>query len=807
MEINDKLARIIRIPPLLITAVFTIILVSFMMVQSHDKAEMLIVQLRKDHLADQKRQLRTRVSQLALHIQYQSEAFYRNLAFNIQERIDTAFDIANELYKRNRGESKEEILSRLVSALRNIRYNNGQGEYFIYTLQGQAIMVPSNPGLEGSFLWDRQDLDGVFYVRELVRKARAADHSLFQWTLGKSDGDTEKACEQIGSASYFAPCDVIIGVREQAEDLKENLQRQLLDWVQRGYTRKFDRLFIFDNKGQLLVDPALQIAGMQECSPDRSAFTFGKIAAMEGKGGFISHLCKNHGETIEILSYLAAVPDWQWVLGAMEDKEVVNKHLADKIAVTKQQNRADLLQLLLGCLAIMGMVAWLTFYLSRRVSRQVYEKMMFDELTGLPNRNYFTLQVQSEIQTGKTVVVLNVDIDEFSAINERFNRSVGDMLLRKVADRLREVVDDDSQLCRVSGDEFLLYFKELVPCELSNTDAQPYIGVVKDVLRKPFLVGREQVRITCAIGAVCTGGFRSSANELLRRANIVLFRAKNEGKDRHSCYNSGIEKVLQRDKAVADALVVALSHKEIHVVYQPQILSENGKIYAVEALCRWTSASLGFVAPDEFIPIAEKSGFILPLGFYVFRRACEDVLKWMANGDGAVKVSINISPRQLLHSGFISEIHRIVKEVGISPERITLEITENLLITDLEEVKPILERLDSFGFEISLDDFGTGESSLVHIHRLPIVELKIDRTFVARMIESYQAASLVKSILAISRSNALRIVAEGVETAEHVDWLKKHNCDLFQGYFFSKPVDMDVLQEMYPVEVPVLTER
>ncbi|PIE42016.1 MAG: hypothetical protein CSA50_09525, partial [Gammaproteobacteria bacterium] len=265
-----------------------------------------------------------------------------------------------------------------------------------------------------------------------------------------------------------------------------------------------------------------------------------------------------------------------------------------------------------------------------------------------------------------------------------------------------------------------------------------------------------KVHITCAIGAVCSGSFRSSINDLLRRANIMLFRAKSEGKNRYSCYNSSIEKVLQRDTMLEKALVNALSNDEIHIVYQPQINSQSGKIDAVEALCRWTSVELGIVSPEEFIPVAEKNGFILPLGYYILRKACRDILQWSGDGEYPVNISINISPRQLLHSNFIPELQKIIDEVGIAPQRVTIEITENLLFTDVKEAAQVLRKLDTIGFDISLDDFGTGASSLTHIHQLPIGELKIDRSFVMNMFSNSQTKSLIKSILAVSVFSILR---------------------------------------------------
>lgn len=804
MEISDKLARFIQIPSLLIMAVFFVILTFFMMIQSHNKTEMLISQLQKDFAVEQKRHLRIQALQLALHMKYQSEAFYDDLAVSMQERVDEAVDIASEIYRKNKGRSKKRIRSLIVSVLRNIRFNNGRGYYFIYSSQGEVVMLPLAPEMEGVSGWDEQDEDENYFVRELINKARNADRSLLEWSYPKQDGHNSEegdAYTRVGSAFYFAPCDIIIGTADDIDGLTKSLQQRLLQWAERGQRSRFEHLFVFNEDGEVLSNSSgFKLMERELCDQHgKEIVQFRTISELENGEGFLTHLCSRQEEEIEMRFFLKTVPKWHWVVGALEDTEAVDRHLSPKIAVIKQQNRASLVRLLIGCMIIMGLGAWFINYQSRRVSRYVYKKMMFDDLSGLPNRNYFAIQVQMEIEAGRTVVVLNVDIDEFSAINEWFGRDAGDLLLCDIVERLRTVVDTESQLCRVSSDEFLVYFKEEEFSQLGRIDSFSYIQIVRNALTKPFFIGNVEVKITCAIGAVSSQNFKGSVNGLLRRANIVLFRMKNEGRGQHGCYDLAIEKSLQRNKVIADTLATALANNEFHIVYQPQFLSRNRKIFGVEALCRWNSSSLGSVTPDEFIPIAEKSGFILPLGFYIFRKACEDVFTWMENGKNAVRVSINISPRQLLHTSFVSEIQKIIENIGIESERITLEITENLLFTDLEAVKPILENLDKLGFEISLDDFGTGASSLVHVHKLPIHELKIDRTFVAKINNTSQAASLVKSILAISNSNSLRIVAEGVETKEHISRLEADNCDLFQGYFFSEPLDISELKNKFPL--------
>ncbi len=795
MEIGDKLAKLIRIPPLLITAFFSIVVIASIIYQSHNKAEILVSYLRENYTEKQQEQLQDQVQQFSLYINYVLKKVYQQAATDLQEHVETALDVANTIYTSNPQKSKKEVISDIAAALRSISFKDNDGSFFIYTQDGQAIMTPNTPEEEGRIVFEKRGDNGVPFVKELIENAQTAQRKLVHWTLNKPE-NSEQIYKKAGYSALFDKYGLIIGMEIGTERLQQKIQQRLQEWVWQGYSHRYNHLFVLNNKGKLLIDPTCAIRIPSPCiSEDQNSFScLKKEEILNVKEGFF--YCNRNGQKVEL--FIKTIPECDWIIGAIQTDTTLISLLSNKISIIKQQSMIDLLQLLIGCLVIMGFVIWLAFYLSQQMSNGLHQRMMLDNLTDLPNRSAFISQVEAEVRAGKTLTVLNIDIDDFSTINERFNHKIGDQLLCQIVTRLKEIVADDSHLCRVAGDEFLLYFEKVIPCELGEIDVSTEISAVRTALLEPFFIAKEKIYVTCAIGAVYTGSFRSSINELLRKANIMLFRAKSEGKNRYSCYNSGIEKILQRDSVLERALVTSLSNNEIHLVYQPQVDCRSGEIYAVEALCRWTSEELGIVSPDEFIPVAEKNGFILPLGYYIFRKACGDIMHWITNGENTVNLSINISPRQLLHSNFVPEIQRIVKETGITPERITLEITENLLITDVEEVTPILEKLDSLGFDISLDDFGTGASSLTHVHHLPIKELKIDRSFVINMFSNNQTESLIKSILAVSAAKKLRVVAEGVETQEHVNWLKEHNCELLQGYFFSKPITIDTLQKCYP---------
>ncbi|PIE42731.1 MAG: hypothetical protein CSA50_08900, partial [Gammaproteobacteria bacterium] len=517
MKPGDKLTRLIRIPLLIITLLFSVIVITSVVLQNHNKTRLLISHLRQDYLVKQKEQLRSQVAQFALHTEYKSKKFYKEATRSLQKQVETALDIANTIYTENKGKTRKEIVDRIVATLRNIHFKKDQGLYFIYTPQGQAIMVPNDPGLEGNMVWDRQDANGLFFVRELIVHALTKKREPVSWSLKRSY-DSETNLNKIGYSSYFAKCDIIIGAEENIEILQQQLRQKLLKGTWQRHSQHYDHLFVMDNKKEIIVEPVFLIQEPSLCLPDKVTFSLLEAEQPASGESFLSYNCDKQKTSL----FLRTLPEWQWSVGAIKKEVSPDNFLADKIALIKQQNRLNNLQLLINCLLITGGIACLSFYLSQRANNSVYRKMMFDDLTGLPNRHSFVLQLEAEIQAGNTVAILNVDIDDFSTINERFNRQIGDRLLCQIVDRLRAVVDSDNHLCHVAGDEFLLYFEKVIPCELGEIDVLNEISAVRAVLLEPFIIGDEKVHITCAIGAVCSGSFRSSINDLLRRANIML---------------------------------------------------------------------------------------------------------------------------------------------------------------------------------------------------------------------------------------------------------------------------------------------
>ena len=424
---------------------------------------------------------------------------------------------------------------------------------------------------------------------------------------------------------------------------------------------------------------------------------------------------------------------------------------------------------------------------------------LHDSLTQLPNRVMLESKIELGIQRAelseKKLAVMFVDLDDFKKINDRFGHEVGDVLLKKISSKFSRMLKGQDIVARFGGDEFVFCFPLLTSVE----EAEAKVELIKSVFNEQFLIHGKAISTSCSIGVAMYPSDANNSTALISKADIVLYKSKEKQKGGSLFFDQSIDDQVSYEFHLEEELRFALDRSEIFVCYQPQINIQTGKLCGVEALCRWNNKKLGFVSPVDFIAAAEEIGIIDSIGDFVLQRACEDLLAFMPNGKEAAKVSVNISPKQLIQPNFIQRVMHIIEQTGIDVSRVVLEITENILISELDNVSPILQKLQQLGFGISLDDFGTGYSSLSYLNILPITEIKIDRTFINSLFVNEQSETLVKAIIAIGASCQMTVVAEGVETKEQFDKLKEYQCDLVQGYYFDKPLSIEDLRSRYRI--------
>jgi len=420
------------------------------------------------------------------------------------------------------------------------------------------------------------------------------------------------------------------------------------------------------------------------------------------------------------------------------------------------------------------------------------EKIMYqsqhDELTNLPNRCYFYRQVRQLLIQSKYYnrmsAILFIDIDKFKNINDSLGHEIGDQILKAAGDRLKGALPDNSIISRIGGDEFIVFISDI---QKSRTEEEVIKRIIQ-VIKQPFYVNDKQVLVTASIGISIYPVDGADIETLINNADIAMHRAKKERNNSFKFYRPDM-----RNRLSADMLRNALEKNELQLHYQPQVNGINGIIEGMEALLRWQNSELGMISPMEFIPLAEETGLIIPIGEWVLRTACMQNRKWQEAGYSCLRVAVNISSIQFMQPDFTQMVKRILEETGLDGSCLELEITESVALNNEEDVIEKLLMLKDMGIRISIDDFGTGYSSLSYLERLPIDSLKIDRTFVKNIVQN---STIPKMIIGMAQSLELSVVAEGVETREQLDYLIGYGCIHMQGYLFSKPLPVEMFEEL-----------
>jgi diguanylate cyclase (GGDEF)-like protein/PAS domain S-box-containing protein len=428
--------------------------------------------------------------------------------------------------------------------------------------------------------------------------------------------------------------------------------------------------------------------------------------------------------------------------------------------------------------------------------RKAYEARIehfanYDALTGLPNRNLLgdraTQAIAHARRTGGTAALLVLNVDRFKLVNDSYGHAVGDELLRIVAQRLQALTRESDTVARLGSDSFAILASGLRPDEVLTM-----VGHIRETLKPAFVLEQgQELHVTVSMGASLYPRDGEEFDVLFRNADAALHRAMSEEHNNFQFYADAMTRVALDRVELENELRVALERGELEVHYQPQITLATGHVIGVEALMRWNHRTRGAISPARFIAVAEESGLICALGKFALVQACRQIAAWDKAGLLALRVAVNVSARQFHSPGFIDMVDTVLREAGVSPKSIEIELTESVLVEDQDKVITILKDLKSIGMQISVDDFGTGYSSLSYLSRLPIDCLKIDQSFVSRIAGDGNDAAIAKAIISLAHALGLRVIAEGVETAGQLEFLGSHHCDEVQGYLFSRPVHPD----------------
>ena len=431
-----------------------------------------------------------------------------------------------------------------------------------------------------------------------------------------------------------------------------------------------------------------------------------------------------------------------------------------------------------------------------------YYQAQHDALTGLYNSRYFIGHMDYVIKrirsSKKCAYLLLIDLDHFKTINDSLGHELGDKVLKEVARRIRDYCENTHTIARLGGDEFAIISDKFYEGEYCQENAYTFAEELLQILKETYVIDRHHLYISASIGVNSIGNALTEARQFIKEADIAMYQAKSQGRDGIILFNEALAKQVEHLLEIERKLYFALEHNEIELRYQPQFSREQ-KIIGCEVLVRWHSPEIGVVSPFEFVTISEKTGLIIELGNYIIEESFKTLQAWDTKGLDLKQFSVNISVRQFFHSSFLDEVKRLAEKYlnDDTRKKIIFEVTETIFIEDLYKISLIINKLKHLDFSFSMDDFGTGYSSLSALREMPIDELKIDRSFVSYLGERKSDELMITTILSMAKIFDLKTVAEGIETEEQFKFLLEKGCDIFQGYYFSKPLSKDDFELFY----------
>jgi len=439
---------------------------------------------------------------------------------------------------------------------------------------------------------------------------------------------------------------------------------------------------------------------------------------------------------------------------------------------------------------LVGMVLlWFVYEKERKAKDKLEYFANHDSLTGLPNRHAYINKVTNMIDNNEdktNFALVFMDLDNFKTVNDSLGHTLGDLLLQKVTKRLKAKIKNYEMLSRFGGDEFVFLFSNVQ----SQLTIENTMKRIHEILQKPFMLSNYEVYTTASIGIAVYPDDAIDSEMLLRNADIAMYDAKKSGRGRYSFFDSDMLKLSTNRLTLESELHKSLQNNELFLLFQPQVCLADEQIIGVEALIRWKHPTKGLVSPLDFIPIAENNGLIISIGGWVIDQACKQLALWKHTNMSKTTLSINISAKQILHQDLFLYIQAAINRTNIDARLLELEITESVIMENINETAKILVKLKKLGVSIAIDDFGTGYSSLSYLKKLPIDKLKIDREFIKEIPNDKDDIAITNAIISMSKSLLLKIIAEGPETKEHIEFLKNSKCDIAQGFYYSKPVSI-----------------
>ncbi|WP_372240429.1 putative bifunctional diguanylate cyclase/phosphodiesterase [Pseudomonas sp. MN1F] len=570
--------------------------------------------------------------------------------------------------------------------------------------------------------------------------------------------------------------------RFQNQALNQDLQRVSAQKVLEEQQRLAATVFEACNEGVVILSADFGVLAVNQAYCQMTGYNRSELLARELFELPCHSDARRHSQAIE--SALAQQGGWQGELVEARKHGELHPQRLQLTAVRDAQGQLS------------QVVGFFTDLSACRASEERLRYLAhYDELSGLANRSLFRLRLQQAAQrvrsNGRSLALLHIDLDRFKLLNESLGHELADQLIRKIARRIVSTVPEADTVARLSGDEFAVLFDGY-----SNLSSLVRVTTrLLNKLRKTQRLDGHEVVVSASVGISVLSDVTLDADALISQADMAKQHAKHLGGDNFQFYTESLRASTLERLQLENQLRKAIEEEQLMVYYQPKLCLLSGHLHAAEALVRWQHPERGMVPPGEFIGLAEETGLIAPIGEFVLRQACKQAREWLRQGL-EVRVSVNLSVYQLRQGKLVSLVRQVLEETGLAPHLLELELTESQLLDSVEHIITTFEQLHALGVKLAIDDFGTGYSSLSYLKRLPVDYVKIDQAFIRGLSEGSQDAAITRAIITLSRGLGLKVVAEGVETAEQLAFLREQACDEVQGYLISRPVPEPEFRQM-----------
>lgn len=800
---------------------------------------------RSEFLDTQKSIIRSEVLKIKNFLLSEKSRAELRLEQQIQKRVQEAHAIATHLHSINQGRMDDQQIQRIIlEALRNVRFNAGRGYYFITSLNGIEHLFPPKPELEGRHAGEVFSVKGRKVVEDMIAIAERDGEGYLRYDWPRPD-DQSREYRKYSYVKLFAPYGWIIGTGDYLSSVEANIREETFRSIAGMKYGLNDEGYFFINsyQGDLYVTNGEYFGGekniweITDVNGRKVVQENAALARSNPDGGYSEYVWKKpSGEEAAKIAFIVGMDDWDIFIGSGAYTDTLQKEIGRRETVLESRLRQRIAGTLGVYLGAMVLIALAVVFIGRKLSlnfqlfqrafgkaadsrvridtdrvhfkefralasscnsmidalNQQAERLKYqayhDHLTTLPNRvkgmEHLSRMIEYAQVEGVRLALLYIDIDDFKEINDTLGHSTGDRLLQTISDRLAGALREEDVVARLGGDEFMVVTGPLHHVDNASAIAEKLLLMLKD----PVVVDGNAFHLSASIGVCLYPDDGEDAETMLRNADSAMYHAKRTGKNSFMNYHDQMTQQAAERAVLLDDLRVAVAESQFELFFQPHVDVRRSAVIGVEALIRWRHPQRGLLSPDLFIPLAESSGLIIPLGEWVLRQACTCFARWRSAGHVLDYIAVNLSARQLQRESLPKLITGVLADSGLTPDALELEITESLVMEIPMPVAEALGRLKQQGLGLVIDDFGTGYSSLTSLKHLPINKLKIDRSFVRDLEVDENDKAIVKAIIGMGSNLGLTVVAEGVEEWVQAELLLQEGCHIFQGYYYSRPL-------------------